>query len=219
MKVCTDACLFGAWVAREVKNAGRMLDIGSGTGLLSLMYAQEHPATIIDAIEIDSQAAEQARANSDASPWKNRIAVHATPLQQFNPTYKYDLLISNPPFFEQDLRSSIPERNNAMHDTSLTLEELSQIAPEHLLPEGFFTVLLPYHRSDYFIMLMSKQGWYLNKRLLVKQSLQHDYFRSIMLFAKQPPARVQEEEMSIRTEKNTYSAEFINLLKGYYLYL
>lgn len=219
MKVCTDACIFGAWVARHIPSAAHVLDIGSGTGLLSLIYAQENAKAIIDAVEIDPLAARQAIENTKNSLWADRINIHQVAIQQFNSGHQYDLIISNPPFFENDLRSPNVERNNAMHDTSLTLEELSNIIEQYLSPDGSFSVLLPYHRSDYFITLMNNHGLHLNIRLLVKQSLQHDYFRSILCFTKKPVDNVQEEELVIRVGKDIYSEEFIQLLKEYYLYL
>lgn len=219
MKVCTDSCLFGAWVARHIKNAARVLDIGSGTGLLALMYAQQNPSSVIDAIEIDPAAAKQAGDNCKASPWADRINLYPTAIQQFESAHKYDLVIANPPFFEKDLRSPHTGRNDAMHDTSLTLEKLSSIVPQQLSANGQFAVLLPYHRSDYFITLMNNQGLQLSARLSIKQSLQHDYFRSVLIFTKQPVEMIQEEVINIKGDGDAYSEAFSSLLKEYYLYL
>ena len=219
MKVCTDACLFGAWIAHHIQSAAHVLDIGTGTGLLTLMYAQQHSESLLDAVELDSAAAKQAEENSKASPWSKRIKVYATSIQQFHPGHSYDLIIANPPFFENDLRSADTGRNNAMHDTALTLEELSDIIPRHLSPFGHFAVLLPDHRRDYFISLMLKRDLHLQSGLQVKQSPQHDYFRSILCFAQQRSISVQEEEIVIREDKDRYSEKFASLLKEYYLYL
>src|SRR6476620_3970566 len=120
MKVCTDACLFGAWVASEIRNEDleRVLDIGAGTGLLSLMIAQNSDA-VIDAVEIDDHAYSQVVDNFSSSPWNDRLRVHHCSVQQFEPGCKYDLVISNPPFYEHSLRSPDSKKNMAMHSTHL----------------------------------------------------------------------------------------------------
>lgn len=219
MKVCTDACLFGAWVARHLPNATRALDIGTGTGLLPLIYAQQNLNTIIDAVEIDAAAAQQANENIKASPWSDRITVHPISIQQFEPVSQYDLIITNPPFFENDLRSSNIRKNNAMHDTSLTFEELIPSISKHFLQNGIIAVLIPYHRTNHFITLMEKQGLHLNLKVAIKQSTLHNYFRSIVCFKQQQPEEIREEEIVIKKPGNTYTEAFIDLLKGYYLYL
>ena len=122
----------------------RVLDIGAGTGLLSLMLAQKVNA-FIDAIEINADAALQAKENFNASPWSERLAVHHQPIQTWTET-NYDLIISNPPFFEQDLKSPNTERNLALHDTGLTLEILWQQVVRCLHTTGQFAILLPAHR-------------------------------------------------------------------------
>ena len=116
MKVCTDACLFAAWVAAYLQknkiNPGSILDIGTGTGLLSLMLAQKTLA-LIDAVEINIDAALQAKENFNASPWKQRLNVFETGILQYNTQMKYDLIISNPPFFNNDLLSPDKNKNTA----------------------------------------------------------------------------------------------------------
>ena len=112
MKVCTDACMLGAWTAGKLGGSGinNILDIGCGTGLLSLMLSQKINASI-DAVEIDADAAKQAGENISASPWAANIRVIHTSLQEFMPKKKYDLIICNPPFYENDLRSEHENKN------------------------------------------------------------------------------------------------------------
>ncbi|MEO8711563.1 MAG: methyltransferase, partial [Parafilimonas sp.] len=153
MKVCTDACLFGAWAAHNPQlEASNILDIGTGTGLLSLIYAQKNMHASIDAIEIDEAAVQQARENFEASIWKERLHVYNTSIQQFatSSNKKYDVIICNPPFYENDLKSENKQRNLALHSDALTLEELISDVDLLLGDDGSFFVLLPFHRTKYF---------------------------------------------------------------------
>ena len=220
MKVCTDACLFGAWVADKLANDKKefdaILDIGTGSGLLSLLLAQKLPGKI-DAIELDEMAAEQAAQNMEASPWKNRLQVIYGDARTVHLGRKYDLIVSNPPFFENDLKSNDTKRNLALHCEALSLEELLIVITKHLLPEGKFSVLLPYHRSNFFTNFALEQGFFLEEEGWVKQSVEHDYFRVMLLFGQRFKETVNET-MFIRNG-NDYSSRFIHLLKDYYLKL
>lgn len=218
LKVCTDACLFGAWVAArsEILQPQNILDIGTGTGLLSLMLAQKTTA-MIDAVEIDAHAAKQATANFADATWIERLKVHHTSIQAFEPDHFYDLIISNPPFFENDLKSVSNKRNLALHSAALSLEELLQFATDHLTAKGFFAVLLPFHRTAYFEEL-AIANFYLYDKLLVRQTPAHPYFRSMLLFGKSQGS-TNEDEIIIRNDNQQYSEAFTHLLKDYYLYL
>ncbi len=220
MKVCTDACLFGAVVADQVKtkSSAGILDIGTGTGLLSLLLAQKVPAQI-DAVEIDEAAYKEAKENFNASPWKERLHVFNQNILFFSSDKKYDCIISNPPFFENDLKSSNENKNAAKHDTTLTLQQLFEVAQKHINEDGMFAILLPYHRFDEAIGEAGKQGFYPVKKILVKQTPAHHYFRAILLLRKQPPSLLHEETIEIKDEAGNYTAAFAGLLKDYYLYL
>lgn len=222
MKVCTDACLFGSLLPTSCNGEGvkHVLDIGAGTGLLSLMYAQKNPDAIIDAVEIDKAAAIQARENFEASPWNERLNVYHCSIQQLDNSmdHQYDLIISNPPFFENDLKSDDAKRNLALHSSELSLEELLTAVNKHLTEEGCFAVLLPYRRNDYFAQLATGHGYFLREKILVKQTPQHNYFRSILLFSRQPANTVQKE-IIVTAKEGAYTPEFTTLLKDYYLNL
>lgn len=219
MKVCTDACLFGAYMATELQilSPNNILDIGTGTGLLSLMLAQKTGACI-EAVEIDSTAFEQAKENFTASPWKEKISIYNTGIAKLEAGKKYDHIISNPPFFEADLRSNDEKKNFAKHDSSLTLENLLNAVDTHLTPEGSFSVLLPFHRTAYFEAAAAKLHFYPAKKILVKQTPKHNYFRSILIFSRKKTTTLTEEIVTKNQEGN-YSTEFTTLLKDYYLYL
>ena len=222
MKVCTDACLFGAWSADRIKSekveSKNALDIGTGTGLLSLMLVQKINHEIIDAIEIDETSAEQAKENFEASPWKERLNIHNTSIQQL-PVFikKYDTIISNPPFYENDLQSGDAKRNLALHSAELKLEELIDIADALLNDDGSFFILLPYHRTEDLQQLI-KGRFFVKEKTFIKQTAKHNYFRS-MLWLTKHSANEHQSEIIIMNEDGKYTNAFIILLKDYYLYL
>jgi tRNA1Val (adenine37-N6)-methyltransferase len=219
MKVCTDACLFGAWTADYLqhKNIFEVLDIGTGTGLLSLMLAQKTTAEI-DAVEIEADAYRQAAENFAASPCKERLHIQHTDILRFDTEKKYDFIISNPPFFEADLKSLQQNKNAAKHDTTLTLDELCSKVKKLISKDGCFAVLLPFYRTEYFINEMFKQEMFCTEKILIKQTPAHNYFRSILLFNCTQKTFI-EKEIIIKAADGNYSKEFIALLKDYYLHL
>lgn len=234
LKVSTDSCLFGAWAAEEVRSRNyevrspanslaihhsplTILDIGAGTGLLMLMLAQKCDA-LIDGIEIDEPSFQQAKENIEVSPWKERLQLFHADVKQFSFSKKYDLVISNPPFYEGDLKSGAANRNVAMHDQGLKLDELVQVVDLNLTEDGRFAVLLPYARAERMIELAKAVNLQLQTHVQVKQTVKHSYFRSILLFNRRDMGPVIEE-LAIKDESNQYTNEFIGLLKDYYLYL
>jgi len=228
MKVTTDACLFGAWVANEVESdpdsyrekVESILDIGTGTGLLSLMFAQKHPETNILAIEIDKDAESQAKENVASSPWKDCIIVLGGDVKDYSFPEKFELIISNPPFYESELRSEIERKNIAFHSDNLTLKELLYTIKTNLSTGGNFFLLLPYKRNDEIKKLFEDHQLHISKLLLVRQSVKHDYFRIFVKGNLNVDEKETEfNEMSIWDEQQQYTNEFVNLLKDYYLHL
>lgn len=221
MKVCTDACLFGAYAADESKKSKikiqNVLDIGTGTGLLSLMLAQKFDA-VIDAVEIDEQAYIQAKENFEQSPWKERLNIFNEDILHLKTQKKYDCIISNPPFYELDLKSDNRSKNAARHDTALTLQQLLQCADKFLNDDGVFAVLLPYHRVDYFIETATELNLHTFKKILVKQTPSHNFFRGIALLQREK-TNLSNEEIIIKDETGNYTSTFAALLKDYYLHL
>lgn len=221
LKVSTDSCLFGAWVASYLSTANcelsTVLDVGTGTGLLMLMLAQQCEATI-DGIEIDKPSFEQAKENIEASPWKERLHLFNGDVKEFSLEKKYDFIISNPPFYEGDLKSAQLHKNVAKHNEGLTLDELVDSVDRNLNTDGNFAVLLPYHRTQSFMAMAGKKIFYCNQLVKVKQSPAHDYFRSILLLSRKQ-SEITGEEIIIKETSNDYSQTFKSLLKDYYLYL
>src|SRR6187551_3048712 len=225
MKVTTDACLFGAWVAQKVESeklkVESVLDIGTGTGLLSLMLAQKIPEIKIDAIEIDKDAAEQAKINVESSPWKEQINIVQGDVKEFSFEKEFDLIISNPPFYENEIRSATDSKNVAHHSENLTLKDVLVIIKKNLRETGSFFLLLPYKRNEEIKKLLKDHDLNISKILFVRQSVKHDYFR-IMLKGKlseQKSIETEFNEMSIWDDRQQYTNEFKQLLKDYYLHL
>lgn len=218
MKVCTDACLFAAWLAAETATAGikTALDIGTGTGLLTLMLAQKINA-VFDAVEIDHDAAEQARQNIAASPWNDRISIHKVRLQQFHPATRHDLIFSNPPFYKNDLKSADQQRNTALHSQQLGFEELLSISANLLNNAGLLALLIPFSRFAEMKNLAAAHGLFIMKEVHVRQSENHDFFRSMLLMGRHLTS-TQSGEIVIKVN-GEYSEEFRHLLQDYYLYL
>lgn len=220
MKVCTDSCLFGAWVADYLQqhqpNIGNLLDIGTGTGLLALMLAQQIPATI-DAVEIDEAAARQAAGNFSASPWSARLQVNHCSIQEFaaKSTSRYDFIIINPPFFENDLQSGQENRNLALHSKALRLNELIGGIEQLLQPGGCFSILIPFSRSGYFKAEAEKSFFYPLREVQVRQTTSHDFFRSMLIFGRQA-AECITEDLAIKDGPD-YTDGFRKLLTPYYL--
>lgn len=221
MKVCTDACLFGAWIAEKYNSSGlqvtKCLDIGSGTGLLSLMFAQKNPHTIIDAVEIEENAYEQAKENLSNSKWNDRLKILNMDIKDFIPEKKYDLIISNPPFYEKELSSTEKNKNIAKHDEGLMLKDIITIIKKHLSASGYFAILLPYHRIKYFEKSAEENNFFLHEKLLIRQTPSHNFFRGILFFGNSKH-EIKTNDLVIKNE-NGYTKEFTKLLKDYYLQL
>jgi tRNA1Val (adenine37-N6)-methyltransferase len=215
MKVCTDSCILGAWSAKHLNGAKRILDIGSGTGLLTLMLAQKSESRI-DSIELDPESVAQAQENIMASPWSARICLVEGNVLHYPLPPDYDFIICNPPFFESDLRSPVEKKNKAKHDETLSFDELIFVFKNHLKITGTFGILLPWHRTDYFEKLAMANEFFLWEKLTVRQTPAHQPFRSICLFGFQNPEGMNSKELIIKNEKGKYTGEFVDLMSDYY---
>ena len=221
MKVTTDACLFGGWVANEMVKLNlrekNMLDAGAGTGLLSLMIAQKNGLDI-EAVEIEEAAAGQAGENINATPWAGRIQLIKADIleHQGGP---YDFIVSNPPFYEQELMGPDPAKNLAHHSHQLTLKELLEFIRLHLEPSGYFFLLLPYKRIKEIDTLFSQLHLFPNKTVLVKQTVHHAPFRCMIMGQVVGNNQKQESTIVIKNAEDQYTLEFVELLRDYYLYL
>jgi tRNA1Val (adenine37-N6)-methyltransferase len=223
MKVTTDACLFGAWVARAVALGNSAIDsaidIGAGTGLLSLMLLQKSPKVKLDAIEIDELAARQAKENFEASPWANSLRIICADIRSYDFKNRYDLIVSNPPFFENDLKSPDEKRNLAHHSQELSLNTLVSMIKNTLTPSGSYYLLLPAKRREEALLMFKNKGFSTNTVINIRQSPEHDNFRVILGGNLSEQSKLTTHDLSIWNESKQYTPEFVDLLKDYYLYL
>ncbi len=221
MKVGTDGVLLGAW-ASLTGGEGRILDVGTGTGLIALMAAQRTAGTLIDAIEIDPAAAEQARRNVEDSPWADRISVEAVSLQELSERAdlpRYDHILSNPPYFVDSLKPPDAGREAARHAGQLTYDELAAGVARLLAPEGRFSAIFPYEESALFVVRAAIAGLYCVRRTNVHTAPGRPVKRVLLGFSRTRPASVKEETLIIENAaRDGYSDAYRQLTRDFYLY-
>jgi len=217
MKVSLDACVFGALC--ETDKAKRILDIGTGTGLLSLMMAQRSHAHI-DAIELDEQAAQQAIQNIESSPFSKQVRVHTANIKQFKGAKKYDLVVCNPPFFSDHLKGPNTQRNQARHNDGLSFMELNGSIIEHLHENGRAWILLPCSEFENFMANARQLGLQLDQKWLLSSRPQKVPHRVIFSLAHTSSQISMEpaNTLCVHSEHGPeYTQAFKSLLKHYYL--
>jgi len=216
MKVGTDGVLLGAWC--PVDNVTRVLDIGTGTGLLALMIAQRAPQALVDAIELDEQAAEQARCNIALTSWSSRMQVFSTSVQQFcEIDYQlYDAIVCNPPYFVDSLKSPNASRTQARHTDTLTHDKLLSAANVLLTEQGALNVILPTLEADVFIEKAKKQQFSLSKVTNVLPTHTNVVKRRLMHFIR-GDSQLVETQLVIETDRHVYTDDYKMLTKDFYL--
>lgn len=216
MKVGTDAVLLGSWV--NASNAKTILDIGTGTGIIALMLAQKSPARI-DAIDIDLNAFIQATENVNDCSWKDRIEVHHISLQQFakESDHKYDLIVSNPPYFVDSSKASEESRTNARHTDQLPFKDLLDGVLKLLSPTGKFYVILPTKESELFKEDAEKHKLFLTKVTKVITRTDKPEKRLLMRFEFIQRAFSEDSITIEKDERHSYTDEYKELTKDYYL--
>ena len=213
MKVGTDGVLLGAWA--NCNNAKRILDIGTGTGLIALMLAQRNAEAEIHAVEIDETAAKRARANFDMSPWAERLTVKNCAVQEYAPSEKFDLIISNPPYFVDSLQCPDAKRTTARHTQDLTFEELDKAVCRLLTNGGRFALILP---TTEFEKYQSITKLHLVRRCDVYPKYGAAVKRVMAEFAKLEVATPTLENITIeRGDRGDYTDEYRTLTKDFYL--
>ncbi|MFW0767501.1 tRNA(1)(Val) (adenine(37)-N(6))-methyltransferase TrmN [Trabulsiella odontotermitis] len=219
MKVGTDGILLGAWA--PIARVNRILDIGTGSGLLALMLAQrtdDHVA--IDAVELDDDAAAQAQENVAESPWSARVQVHHADIQQWlhQQTRRYDLIVSNPPYYEQGVECATPQREQARYTTSLDHTALLNCAAEAITEEGFFCLVLPESIGTAFTEKALSLGWNLRLRTDIAETELRPPHRVLLAFS--PKAGEYFcDRLVIRGPEQQYSEGYTALTQAFYLFM
>ncbi len=217
MKIGTDGVLLGAWVSLE-NNPESILDIGAGTGIISLQLAQRSDAHTIEAIEINPEAFEQCVDNFEVSFWGDRLFCYHTSAQEFADEIddSYDLIISNPPFYSEDFKSTNKTRDVARFTDALPFNQLLKTASSLLSERGIFALILPYKEKNNFISLASKVGLYPKRSCCVRGTATSEIKRSLLEFSFQKNV-IKNEELTIEITRHNYTKEYIALVKDFYL--
>ncbi len=217
MKVGTDGVLLGAWTA-IVTQPNSILDIGTGTGLIALQLAQRSDANLIDAIEIEDNAYEQAVENFENSVWGDRLFCYHASLEEFSIEIdeQYDLIVSNPPFYTDEYQSDSEVRNRARFTSSLSFDELLFSVSKLLSKSGIFSVIIPYKEEENFIELAKKYHLFPNRMCRVKGNISSEIKRSLLEFSFQEN-ELNISELSIEIERHHYTKAYIDLVQDFYL--
>ena len=218
MKIGTDGVLLGAWCPID-NNPFSVLDIGAGTGILSLMLAQKSNASQIDAIEIDEDAYEQCVANFENSPWGDRLFCFHAGLDEFidEPEDQYDIIISNPPFYSENYKTGSEQRDLARFQEAMPFEDLIEAADLLLSENGIFAVIIPFAEEEKFIDLCAEVELYPIKVTRVKGMITTEIKRSLLAFKRYELSVLTADELIIETERHQYTEEYISLTKEFYL--
>lgn len=215
MKVGTDGVLLGAWA--EANKSDFILDIGTGTGLIALMLAQRFPEAEIQAVEIDEDAYRQAEINFKQSPWSERLTLHHQRIQEFASEQFFNLIIANPPFFEDSMKSGEQARDLARHTDQLAFTELIFCVNNLLKEGGSFAVIIPSEAEEHFVQLSRLQGLYCNKVCYVHPTPAKEAKRVMLIFNKFNGERLVEKLIIESDGRHQYSDEYVNLTKTFYL--
>lgn len=214
MKVGTDGVLLG--VLAPVNHKVNILDIGTGTGLVALMLAQRNLEAQLTALEIDTDAAKQATQNIGKSPWSSRIDLVHTDFKTFEPDAKYDLIVSNPPYFANSLLSGNDSKDTARHTVSLSFEDLLSGVSRILDMEGTATFIIPSDAKDEFIAVAKAHRLNLARCVYIHTQIGVEPKRVVLSFSFDP-YETEISSLVIELERHIYSEEFRELTKDFYL--
>lgn len=214
MKVGTDGVLLGAWT--PVKNATSILDVGTGTGLIALMLAQRTLNAHIDAVEVEDEAYVEATVNFKNAPWSDRLKIYKDSFLEFQTDCKYDLIVSNPPYYTDTYKQPSSERMLARHVGELTFKSLLEKVAGLLSEQGTCAFIIPYKEEESFLKLGENLGLFPKKIERIKGRVDLPFKRSL-LYLTQELTSVEEKELVIEKGRHIYTDEYIKLTKLFYL--
>ena len=217
MKVGTDGVLLGAWTSLD-HQPETILDVGAGTGLIALQLAQRSVAETIDAIELDENAYEQCVANFEGSPWADRLFCYHAGFDEFvdEMDERYDMIVSNPPFYSEEVGSGDVSRDQARQNSSLPFDELVEGVAKLLSARGRFSVIVPFKEEGNMLDLANRNQLYPQRITRVKGNTRASYKRSLMEFGFEK-VEAQIDELIIETERHHYTDAYIKLTEAFYL--
>jgi tRNA1Val (adenine37-N6)-methyltransferase len=215
MKVGTDGVLLGAWV--DIRNCKHILDIGTGSGVIALMLAQRTTSDVtIDAVEVESEDAEQAKENIEHSPWPRRIEVFTSSIQNFVTDQLYDLIVSNPPYFNNSAKPPDEKRIQARHTISLPYDVLVKHVMPLLAPNGRLAVILPFTEGLEFETLASMHNLYCIRKTAFRTRREKPIERWLMEFSQRSQEK-NEDEILLYNDGQEWSDDYIRLTRDFYL--
>jgi tRNA1Val (adenine37-N6)-methyltransferase len=216
MKVGTDAVLLGAWA--DATQAKRVLDIGTGTGILALMIAQKSEAQIC-AIDIDIDSYQQAIENIHYTLWKDRIQLFHSSIQEFSKTIneQFDFIITNPPYFTDAYKAKEISRNNARHTDELPFKILIECVCKLLQPQGVFYIILPFAEAQIFKNMAKQNNLCLVQSMRIKTKADKEPKRLLMKYSFEQKIQEETEIVIENDDRHHYTKEYIELTKDYYL--
>ncbi|MBB6240244.1 tRNA1Val (adenine37-N6)-methyltransferase [Pedobacter sp. AK013] len=214
MKINTDGVLIGAMATHN--NPKNILDIGTGTGVITLMLAQRFPKAVIQAVEIDGKAAETAGKNFESSVFSERLTINHVAIEQYNPTEQFDLIVSNPPFFVNDLKNEEVRKGIARHATLGFFDLLIDKCTQLLTPNGKLWLILPVKQANEVISSAAGYGLLLVERIHIHSDQNKPTFRQIICL-KKGEAVLKERDFNIYESLKQHTAVYKELLKDFFL--
>lgn len=215
MKIGTDAIILGAWT--NCSDSKSILDIGTGTGVIALIMAQKSEANVY-AIDIEEQAIIQAKENIQNSPWRNRIHAYCTSIQNFkSPIEKFDLIVINPPYFQNSLQTPEKVRTYARHNITLTPKDIIETSKMLLSKNGRLSIIWPFEQGEYFIEMALSTNLFCQRKLFIKPNPSKTFHRIILEFGFEKTIQISEELIIETGTRHHYTEAYKELTKDFYL--